>query len=373
MTKWFTPQEKQKLGAIFNIDYRSGSNKLLDKYMNTIRERRPVLASDKKYELYESNDLIQLWFQTPPCRFSVLGKCTMCNYWNGKYNPNLIQSMVKEIVLPDTCRTLLINTCGSCLDPQEVPPKDLIRLLDWVQQCPAKRVIFETHWSTLSTETLELINRSIPDKKIFYEIGIESTNDDTLFYLLNKPSSHINAASLIKRIHDHNACCIMNVVLGIPFMNPQEQIMDTVSSIQNLLEQHADYIVLFPINIKPYTMFMQLYNNDCYSTVPIKLLAYILLKYFPDKLDRINTAWFGDRHEEGVIPPYSCDICGETTISLFKRYNDEEKTEIRRRILEQIMGINCGCLENYLSKSVLGRPYKRVKDSYTLLRKWMND
>lgn len=373
MTKWFTQQEKKSLDSIFNIDSNSGTNTLLDNYMKTIRKARPILAPEKKYELYESDDLMQLWFQTLPCRFSVLGKCTMCNYWNGKYNPDLMQAMVKEIVLPTTCHTLLINTCGSCLDPQEVPPKDLFLLLDWIRQCTAKRIIFETHWSTLSTDTLELVNRIIPDKKIYYEIGIESTNIDTLFYLLNKPSSLINVDTLIKRIHDHNASCIMNVVLGIPFMDPQEQIEDTVSSIQDLLEQHADYIVLFPINIKPHTLLMQLYNNNYYSTVPIKLLAYILLKYFPDKLDRINTAWFGDRHEEGVIPPSSCSICGTPTISLLKKYNREEKNEIRRLILEQIIRIDCDCLDVYLSKSAPGRPYGRVKNNYTLIRKWMKN
>lgn len=372
MTKWFTLQEKEQLDSMFNINYRSGSNALLDKYMKSIRQGRPVLALDKKYELYESNDLLQLWFQTPPCRFSVLGKCTMCNYWNGSYNPDLVQSMVKEVILPDTCHTLLINTCGSCLDPKEVPARDLSVLLDWIQRCPVKRVIFETHWSTLSSNTLELIDKIIPDKEVFYEIGIESTNYDTLFYVLNKPSSQINTASLIRRIHDHNALCIMNVVLGIPFMNPQEQIKDAVSSIQELLEQHADSIVLFPINVKPHTMLMQLYNNEHYSTVPIKLLAYILLKYFSDKLDRINTAWYGDRLEEGVIPPSSCNTCGKTAISLFKQYNDEDNNENRRLILKKIMNIDCGCLDAYFSKTVSGRPYDRVKDNYTLIRKWMN-
>ena len=321
MAKWLTSHERSLLDSLYNLNHESIKNTVLDEYMKKIRQKRVKISSKKRYELYESGDLIQLWFQTPPCRFSEIGKCTMCNYWNGQKIPNIVQSMLKEISLPDSCQTLLINTCGSCLDSYEVSDDDLLLLLDWLEKCKAKKIIFETHWTTLSLKKLDIIRRHIPNKSIMYEIGLESTNKDTLYYILNKPSSLIDIQTIIKKIHQHNAKCIINILFGIPFLTPKEQIMDTVSSIQFLLKQNVDYIVVFPINLKPQTLFMELYKKNHYSPVPIKIIAEIFLKYFPSKLDRINIAWFGDRSEEGLIQPKMCNICASKTILLFKNYN----------------------------------------------------
>ncbi len=370
MLKWLSEEEREDLKLQYGLNPNTSINPILDEYMKMKRKKRPVLASDKMYELYHSSDLVQLWFQTPPCRFSQMGKCTMCNYWNGRRIPGLMKTMLSELSLPEDCQTILINTCGSCLDPLEVPEEDLSLLLKWLKQCPAQKVIFETHLTTLNHKILNLIGSELSSKKIMYEIGIESTNSDTLFYLLNKPSSLVNIGDIVKKIHQYQAKTIMNVIFGAPFLNPEEQIVDAVSSIKNLLENHADYIVLFPVNIKPQTIFMDLYQKGDYQAVPIRIMADMLLEYFSDTLEKINVAWFGDRNEEGVISPTSCRICGKRTVYLFQQYNISETISERKNFLQQISRLECNCNVTYLSEKKHGNIYERVIQYYNLIKTW---
>lgn len=369
MLDLFTDEERKKLNALFNIDPINGNNSVLDRYMKAQRKKWPVLPPDKRYEVYQSNELFQLWLQTPPCRFAVAGKCTICNYWKGKRIPNLLQSVLEEVEIPDSCNTILINTCGSCLDPAEISHNELPILLNWLVQSPVSRIIFETHWTTLTPDLLCIIDSHLSEKDVMYEIGLESANPDTLIYLLNKPSSITSISTIIHNIHSHHATCIMNVVFGAPLLTPREQIADVVSSISFLLKHHVDYIVLFPINIKPNTLLMDLYIDGNYQPVPAKIISDILLDHFPENLDRINIAWFGDRRENGVVPPARCNICGQEVVNLFKQYNSSETTQLRRELLERVSLIKCSCTDTFLSHNDSSRPYKRVSDFYNQIKK----
>lgn len=360
MKEWFSELERISLNNKYYIE----SNTILDSYMKFKRKKRPILLSEKKYELYESDGLIQLWFQTPACRFSTLGKCTMCNYWSGNHITDITKIIASEVKIISQYRTLLINTCGSCLDQNEVSIDDLIYLLDWISHSSVESVIFESHWTTLTDNVLKLINSKLTNQTVYYEMGIESTNYDSLYYFLNKPSSLIDVHALTNRIHSYNAKCIMNVILGVPFLNPEEQLIDAIETIRDLLDNGADYLVIFPINIKPYTLIMDLYKRDEYVRVPAKIISNLLLENFSDSLSKINIAWFGDRLEENVIPPASCIICERDTIDYFKQYNEVDDDKQRQELLKKVSNIRCDCIDQYMSYKRKGTLFERINQSY---------
>ena len=369
MIEWLSFDERQALDNMFDIDFCSGKNRLLDSYMMNKRKNRKKLSPVNTHMAFQRDNYIQVWFQTPPCRYSTRGKCTICNYWNGNRIPNLMRQVLPNLNFPTTGNTFLINTCGSCLDPVELSQNELELLLRWIHERNFKEVIFETHLHTLSENTLCRIRDALPEKKVLYEIGIESVNIDTLFYCLNKSSVLSELPSVIERIHKYRAACVANIVLGAPFLNPEEQIEDAYRSIQYLLEQKVDYLTLFPINVKPQTLPMELYENGEYNLVPTKLLAEILLKIPESELNRINLAWFGDHIEEGVILPVHCEICGRKTVDLLSRFNREDSNPIRKSLLEQIHEIDCDCIRSYMDKTDRETLYLRIRRYYSYIKK----
>lgn len=339
--------ERDLIDSLFGLDYKNGRNPLMDNYMIKLRKDRECVSIENTHMVFHNDDFYQIWFQSPACRYSMSGKCTICNYWGGRKIKDLMKITLPKIHLPGSCKTVLINTCGSCLDTSELPSEELDHLLEWLGNCPAQNVIFETHWSTLSDDMLKKINDFLPDKVIYYEIGLESANKDTLFYCLNKPSSVTDLSSIMDRLHRYNSFGIVNVLFGIPFLNFEEQIEDTYSSIEFFLEQNADYIVVFPVNIKPMTLPMELYRSGDYSAVSVKQLAEIILRFPDDVLNKINVAWFGDHEEDGVISPTYCNVCGPQTIDLFKRFNNESGCSMRKKYLKDIYNIHCGCTSSF--------------------------
>lgn len=364
--------EREFLARKFSLDLSGRRNNLLDTFMLHLREDRETLPSSLTHMIFQSGELVQLWIQTPPCRFSKTGKCTICNYWAGQYIDGLLENVLASLRLPASCRTLLINTCGSCLDSREFPDKELSLLLSWIEKENISRVIFETHWTTLTSPVLKKIQAALHGKEIFYEIGVESTNPDVLFFSLNKPSSLSNLTTVIQRIHSYGAQCIANVVFGAPFLFPEEQVEDAANSIRDLFEMGTDYIVLFPVNLKPHTLPEFLCRRSRYDPIPGKLAAELLRGFPAETLPQINIAWFGEHVEEQVTPPRYCGICGSKSEMLFSRFNTEDDGNARMRLLEEICQIDCGCVSSYLSSVVLGGTAgERLDAHYTLLAEYL--
>lgn len=346
--KLMNSEEIKLLQLRYGIDLEKGSNIILDNYMLKLRKNRSVLPSSLTHTIFKRDGYVQFWFQTPPCKYSQAGKCTICNYWNGRKIEGLLDNVLSTTNIPEAGDTLLINTCGSCLDKSEVSELELKKILKWIGNSSVRRVIFETHWSTISENYLSLISTDLVGKEVFYEVGVESMSSETLFYSLNKSHGNMDLNELINLIHKYDSKCITNVVYGAPFLTQMEQINDVIETIAGLINKKVDNIVLFPVNIKPNTLIKSLYDNKEYSLVPSKIMASILLENFSEYLEIIDLAWYGDHTEENVISPNSCEICRNPTLDYYNKYNNEDNPIVRKELLAKVSNIDCGCINEFL-------------------------
>ena len=94
----------------------------------------------------------------------------VCNYWAGRKVPGLVERMKRTICIPEGTNTILINTCGSCLDPQELMIDEQNQLFKWLNKQPAEDIILETHMFTLSEDTVRRVRDLLPDKNLFLRL-----------------------------------------------------------------------------------------------------------------------------------------------------------------------------------------------------------
>lgn len=332
-----TEEERKYLNHKYSLQYLNGDNRLLSSVMRHIRKSRSVLAPDNAFSLFETNNLAQVWLQTPACRFSRQGKCTICNYWSGQKIPSLIHRMEQAVYIPPNIDTLLINTCGSCLDPEELTGEEQMQLFQWLNRQHTENIIFETHMATLSEDTVRHVHEMFPDKKISFEIGQESTDRDVQFYSLNKPLADKGRTIIFDRVHRYGMEIIVNVILGAPFLSRQEQIEDAVSSITALLREGADYTMLFPVNIKPATLIHFLYETDMYDPVDGDMIIGVLGSLPMQFLPRVNVAWYGEHQEPNVIPPQVPETDRAEFNILLAAYNDCSSMEMRKGYLQTLL------------------------------------
>lgn len=326
--------EVSELNAMFALNAYPWHNSLLSSVMKKLRQKRTPIPEDYIYSLTYLGDIVQLWLQSPPCRFSEYGSCSMCNYWKGRRIHNIADKVTASANFTGKPNSIIINTCGSVLDSYELPIREREHLFTWLNNTDIPEVILETHIYTLTEECISHTAKLLERKQVCFEVGIESSNPQVLFYCLNKPNTSNNFKKVLDNIHRHkNFKVIGNVILGAPFLTRREQETDARNSIMFLLENGFDYVVVFPVNIKPLTIPELLFKNGMYHRIHIDSLINVLENLPYDALQLVNTAWYGNRCEKNVLPPY-CDT--PEKITLMDCYNKAQTSRERKNILEQL-------------------------------------
>lgn len=344
------------------------NNVFLCNAMKNIRADRELISPDNAFTYYTYGDLGLLWIQTPACRNSKQGNCTVCNYWNGNQISDVVDRVIGADIHFADEKILLVNTCGSCLDPYELDYPEQEKLLKWLNGVKPEEIILETHLNTLDRNSVLKVGELLPDKKVSFEIGVESVSQDVLFYSINKPFRADWVREKLELIHSVNAACIANVLMGAPFLTKEEQITDSVTTIRALLEAGVDNLVLFPVNIKPHTLPELLYKEGMYQQTRADMLVKVLEQIPEDELHKVDLSWYGEHVEKDAIGPYYCPKCQISLKSLIFEFVFAKKVEERKSILLKMSEQVCTC-ERETGDYFWMSYYERLKTGYDLIRK----
>lgn len=145
--------------------------------------------------------------------------------------------------------------------------ENIMVLLEELSKINTKVIMFETHYLTIIASILEIIKQKLGNKKVVIELGLESSNKEVRENCLNK---YIDNKEFVKRVNlikSFGFGAEANIIFGAPFLTTQEQMRDTIQSIQWCFENSIEMVNLFSINIKPYTLLYKLYEEGQYSPV----------------------------------------------------------------------------------------------------------
>ena len=259
----------------------------------------------------------------------------------------------------DSVSILLLGTYGSILDTEEVPEECFDVLLEFVERQKIKTVIFETHCSVINKKILEKIQKRViaAGIRVVIEMGYESSDTYVLENCLNKVLSLEQLCETITLIHQYSMEVSLNVFLGAPFLDVREQLDSAVESVKWAFEKEADSVVLFPCNIKPFTLIYELYKRRLYKPVSQWMLVELLLQIPEEKLNHVTLSWYGDRtnfyenNEFPLIPPKDCEVCHDRIFEFYHAFMNENAAEKRRRLIEDFVreGSNCECRSDFLN------------------------
>lgn len=362
-----TDEERKYLDDKYALRHAGDGNALLSSVMRHIRKSRPILDSAETFSVFETSGLIQLWIQTPACRFSRRGGCTICNYWSGQKIPGLIAEIERNVTVPENINTVLINTCGSCLDEAELTAKEQNQLFKWLNNQPVKDIILETHMTTLSEDMVRRVREMITHKNLFFEIGQESMDRDVQFYSLNKLMSDRGRDIILARIRSYGAKSIVNVILGAPFLNREEQIRDAIDSMISLLRKGADYVMLFPVNIKPNTLVYYLYEKGMYVPVDGNMISQALDGLPEEFLPRAGVAWYGEHQEPGTLPPFVPENERVLFNEMLAFYNESENIEGRKHQIMKLLQLGKNWRLEHEKTAMAGNLAERLDRAYQFL------
>lgn len=371
------------------ITYKRGINlnDLLSKANILIRKSRPSDDSSKRINIFQRGNLLQLTFQTHGCRYSASGSCTMCNYGQGVTTD--VQIILRE--LDEICHSkaflesnmILLGASGSFLDEGEIPGKLQYDIMKRIAQSHMQEVFIETHYKSVSDDNLQIIQEIFPDKAVHIEMGLETTTEEFQTSILNKTISLPQLKETIRQIHAHNIVVDLNILFGMPFLTINQQIEDTLKTIRWALENGADNIIVFPINIHPYTVFEWWYDNG-YITVPSLWGLLMVLQNLTDKeLSCICLAWYGNRgivysSEKKTVIPQACPICQKQLISFFDDFASNYNLPYRKERLHEFANrtFPCKCRQDFAAKTddeMHTNFTSKLKSAHGALERWVKE
>ncbi len=323
-----------------------------------IRNKRPDLNEAKACTATPVGDMLEIVFTSKCCRNDMVGTCIMCDYGHSikQWSDDEYIKSFRDILNGDLQKYKSIHLCanGSIMDEYQISINLFSRIINELKTCSVSEIGIETHFNTVSEDKLSLIQKALPDKNIYIEMGLETVNQQCLSTLIMKSIDLDKLDITINLIKKYGFDVVLNVLLGMPFMSSAEQLKDAKETMLWVLERDCR-AVIFPINIKPFTLLYHMYSSKFYQPVSHWLLI-ILLQSLPAKfLDKITVAYYGNRDEsyknidQHTVFPVCCPICEQSLFEFYHSFNHMYDWNSREKLIDKLtQQVSCDCLSKQL-------------------------
>lgn len=346
-------------------------NKILINANKIIRKKRPKINADEICATFKYDDMLEIGFLSKQCRNDARGKCIMCDYGcadGTRENSVYLNELVK--VLDNTnADHIIICSNGSFMDESQINHKLYCDILDTINKYDFSLLEIETHYSTVTKKKLDAIKNIVHNKEVYIELGLETTSQALQDNVIMKDINLRKFKDTIDFIHSYNFNIDINIMLGMPFLSAQDQLKDALNTAKWVFENDCS-LVVFPINIKPFTLLKTMYSYKFYEPVSHWLMIEFLNNISVNYLNLITVAWFGNREEvyegtnENVIFPVSCEKCEKNLMKFYDNFNYCRTSEGRRKLLDDlIINRTCTCYEN-LTDNLQIESHTTFEDKY---------
>lgn len=305
----------------------------------------PVEKHNNAIVAYRNGNTMQLTIRTTGCRFNKSGNCSMCNYGIGQEpDKNKILAELDNIIqecVNGGIDQILLGTYGSFLDDLELQIDIQNSVLEAVGKSSIKRVIIETHYTTINSNNLKRLKELLESKSIILESGFETSNIEYRQKVLVKEIDNNKFKQAIDLVHKNGMSMTANVLVGLPFMSASMQVNDCASAISWLFKNNIDNVVIFPVNIHPNTLFYEMYKTKEFDLMSLWIPIETLKRVKSKQLGQIYISWFGDRilensNGEQTIPIGGCDECTPKLQEFIKKFNITTGYKKRLELLNEL-------------------------------------
>jgi radical SAM enzyme (TIGR01210 family) len=278
----------------------------------------------------------------------------MCDYWISTEVPGTetrqsVEAALREMLVNRPV-DLLIETSGSFFDNREVKPDLRTWMLQRFGELSLRCVIVETRTDILGDQSLESCVEMVRPAKLVVEFGVESLDPWVLKHCINKDTRPGSVLQALQQVQNKGAAATANVLLGAPFLSLAEQIVDSSRTLRGVLGMGFDTAVLFPTNVKHYTLTGWLHDQGLYSAPSLWALIDVLRGLAPELLTRIDISWHRPRpdyhpgYATKYLGPDTCLACYPQVAVILDQWRSSAD---RSALLTELSEIRCSCRDEH--------------------------
>ncbi len=330
------------------------NKELLIKANKEIKKSRPVLRQNTACDYFRDGTFLEIAFISKRCKNDAAGSCVMCDYGtvNGVKSCKTYLAEMDCILKKERgIQYLLLCTNGGIMDFSQIPESTFWEILKYINKTNIPNIILETHYCDISHRKLQKTKEILNSKNITIELGLETVNQTYQDYLIMKHIEMQKFEKTVYIIQNYGFSVDLNILIGLPFLSEREQLQDTRESMIWAF-QHSCNVVVFPINIKPFTLLMNMYENGYYEPVSHWLLLLLLDSLETELLSQVVISYYGNRDENyylngnKAILPNCCPVCIKSLMDFYDSFGKEDNPYQKKQLLNQILGFDkCDCLK----------------------------
>lgn len=354
---------------------------ILKKVNQYLRKKRPILSPQVICDTYQNNTFLEIAFISKGCRNDLKGSCIMCDYGatNGSKTKEIYLNEMNSILEASrNVQYLLLCANGSIMDEYQLSEEIFKSILNNTAATEIPNIIIETHFQDITIEKLKYIKKILHDKALTIELGLETANQNYQDSLIMKGIIIDEIEKKIREIQQFEINVDLNIMLGLPFLSEKEQLEDSLEAIGWALKHNCNPVI-FPLNIKPFTLLYHMYQTGYYRPISLWLVVLLLSFLEPMDLEKITVSYYGNRSdeylgiEEDTIYPCACPRCNQRLMNFFESFFHTNHWQERHKLLKEVLDWNgCNCLaeqRNLLTKKNTASFDDLFKDYISTLKK----
>lgn len=394
-----TPEQVAECGRSYTGKFlakewweRDGKNQFLNKICLSLKKDKPSIQKELNHTIWTDTDthkFAQIWVKTKGCKYSCCtGGCTMCDYWTSSEEkdgsvPEYLEQALSELKAEP--EIMLINTCGSVLDDWEISASVREKIFRRLAEFKHTEFILETHLDTVTEEKMRQCREIFQKHNLQIEFGFETLNWWVQKYCINKMISEPQMKEKLNILRKYNIVPVFNILVGSPFLTLRKMYEDAMHTINWVIKEQNSNCVIFPVNIKEWTLVEKMSRMGLYQQPSLWLLVEVLTHLDPDILNRVEISWYKSRptyikdYKSEIRTPITCKRCNDEVIALLDEYVDSDN---RPDVIKRLSRIDCECRRQFyqeLEKEDMSSQTDFLCHAYSLLgkeilgEKWWED
>ena len=328
---------------------------VLRKVNQHIKMGRPYLNPLHPCQIFQEGDILEIGFLSKRCVYDAKGTCIMCDYGcaKGTYSDEEYINEMTQILTQysEGITVLLLCANGSILNPNQFSDELIEKILLQAAQIEIPQIEIECHYKDVTVKKLEMIKKCLPNKQVTIEMGLETINPVYQELFFGKEIDMNEYEDILLLIRNYGFQIDLNIILGLPFLSPIDQLQDTRQTLDWVFAHQCSPII-FPVNIKPFTLLMHMYQSGNYKPISHWLMLSLLDSIEEEKLNQVVVAWYGNREEvyeaadSRTIFPTVCSNCAEAMKDFYDKFASYHNSNVRKKLLQDMLSTPiCSCRE----------------------------
>ncbi len=277
------------------------------------------------------------------------GECSMCDYQIAApmgVDP-MVANLREALEKREHYDSLFVAPLGSMFDDKEVPPEARRRIFALAAGTGCTLFATESRIEFLNEHTIGEFADLLGDRGLRVNVGLESADPFVLSNCIGKALDLASVRPTARLLEWHGVELASNVLLGALALAELEAIEAAVATVRWAFENGSRLCVLFPSNVKRWTLQHWLWERGLFRPPSLWALIEVLERLQDLPPGALALSYFAKVPNDSIVEvPTTCPACHTEVLAALRVFSIDGDFAVLAGLLRR----SCSCRAPWLEK-----------------------